>query len=1429
MKGGAETHRKGKGDALCLRWRLLGAWNVCGSRLLSGLLDSPAANKMRPRRKSLFDAKLTASDEEEDSWAADEEVATPRSAVTSFFGLQLAEEPSVGVKPLPIDALWRFSEGEAGNGGGGSMPATPKPARDLGAVKLTHQPPVWTLPSPSSSDYSNSDSDGETDDKFDSGMSDAVAHVEFERVRRVLGGFPSDLFSWARNLRHVDLWRLLEDAQNPHADLERAQRFRRYSRLRNHEQQTALHVALKAAETHARKLNAGQSAALCSTVGALLSLGLDPNAAEPRRNMQRPLHAAVRLGEVSLVDKLLSAGAQASLCDSNGLTPLHVLCSLSSKFTGDLGAVQMASKLLGTGADPNALNRQGQSCYLLLSHRMGVRAAENKSPSTLPADLQVCVSVLRLLLQHEAVSRTVNAKATVFTPVEMKDATPLGLLVRAIAAPEVRRDYVNTLSVAATLLLSHGAHVLDPAVGASDKTILDVIVEERLDSVIGHPAVQRELESLWQPQVSLDVHPRLQRFLPDRRKGNLTAERTGVREFARLHWKSRRRLFCGAMCFYFLWVLAVTVVAAITWQSRGDVRTAQEAVAHSWVGADSGDILERISSREDVWTFLQGPTASFAILESETHWEPVFPPIVRQFRGQELSGVACQTIFNANASDSDSSCVGRFVFSRSESPDPFVGIPYSTPDDLGVHSTFEGATGVTYGVTGGFAFFLRNSSSLAALKEQEWLDRKTAAIVVDSVSYNADIAKFVFARVLFEFPLAGSIVGSASFHALQLPVYLMPGDLVRVCLEIGVLVTALLMAFRQVRHSSFSWIWSRWSNVNSAMLFVAVVIAACIRVVALALSDKGLRLLREEDLSLEGAFDVVGNMHSHALISTIDRGAMGIVVLIAWIGIFRFLRIFSFVGVPLRLFAHSMGVLLRAFVPFVALLFAFAISLHLLGQQRDYSTVFGSVELLLSPVALEHIVAEGWLVTLIYGLYVLSLLSLLLALFAEGARHSEHSWKTKALREFQLDRAEVIRKYAPMRGGHRVRLVDVELSGLHQSQEGTEVRRGHADLYSAHEVVHELARRLRFEVVSAEIAQERHRTMSVQSRASGIDSPVNPIVTLLLPGKDSSACGALKHMRRFGHVGYTITPSSISRGDDLGFIRPETRTVRQPQTANIPFSNVVVDLGKDFRLFVTACRIGCLPKERVAPKAWILQGTNDAQAAIRSKLARPDVSRSSLTRSVRDADEHDAARVVADLSWTTLFVHTAEHRHKKDRVDRYHETLECWAGLPAIAKAKEASSSPVPGAFRFFRVLHLGDCEEERHVSSIGCINRSHVLSFCGLELYGGLVELPPTRPTVTKTVSTGTLLGGSEAIGSDLHRPSATLGDIEAMAEDARNLGEPFSTLFNALAAIQVFDGSDTREEVRRAVSELASRQDRLSKLVAELQRANAERLNGE
>ena len=99
---------------------------------------------------------------------------------------------------------------------------------------------------------------------------------------------------------------------------------------------------------------------------ALLQKKIDPNTPEP--DGTTALHWAVRYDEVTLVERLIKAGAKVNAANRYGVTPIALAC--------ESGSAAVVEHLLKAGVSPNATGPLGETALHTCAHTGNVEAAK---------------------------------------------------------------------------------------------------------------------------------------------------------------------------------------------------------------------------------------------------------------------------------------------------------------------------------------------------------------------------------------------------------------------------------------------------------------------------------------------------------------------------------------------------------------------------------------------------------------------------------------------------------------------------------------------------------------------------------------------------------------------------------------------------------------------------------------------------------------------------------------------------------------------------------------------------------------------------------------------------------------------------------------------------------------------------------------------
>ena len=185
-------------------------------------------------------------------------------------------------------------------------------------------------------------------------------------------------------------------------------------------------------------------------------------AGDRRRRSETPLHAASRLGDAEVAQKLLQGGFTVDEVDATGKTSLHVACAR--------GCERVVRLLLQSGANPNAVDEAGQVALMCAAMGPGKQAIESEAART-----------ARIACSGRIATLLVTAGADVHTVDQWKQS-----------AAHFAAFYDN--GVVFGILLQHGASM--DALDHGQRTPLYLAVERHSLSVVRVAVVRNQAGSI---------------------------------------------------------------------------------------------------------------------------------------------------------------------------------------------------------------------------------------------------------------------------------------------------------------------------------------------------------------------------------------------------------------------------------------------------------------------------------------------------------------------------------------------------------------------------------------------------------------------------------------------------------------------------------------------------------------------------------------------------------------------------------------------------------------------------------------------------------------------------------------------------------------------------------------------------------------------
>ena len=138
---------------------------------------------------------------------------------------------------------------------------------------------------------------------------------------------------------------------------------------------------------------------------------------------------------------------------------------------------------------------------------------------------------------------------------------------------------------------------------------------------------------------------------------------------------------------------------------------------------------------------------------------------------------------------------------------------------------------------------------LKSLKENNWIDRFTKALIIDTVTYNANTNLFTRIRIVIEKPSIGNTVIQANIHSFVLYTYVGSAGMVTLMLQVAWLIVMIYMTVRMVRgiiKQRSSYFTSNYWNILRLIGLTFAVLAAVTFVVKVVFTMKLVERVKNE-------------------------------------------------------------------------------------------------------------------------------------------------------------------------------------------------------------------------------------------------------------------------------------------------------------------------------------------------------------------------------------------------------------------------------------------------------------------------------------------------------------------------------------------------------------------------------------------------------
>jgi len=485
---------------------------------------------------------------------------------------------------------------------------------------------------------------------------------------------------------------------------------------------------------------------------------------------------------------------------------------------------------------------------------------------------------------------------------------------------------------------------------------------------------------------------------------------------------------------YLFWIVLLTTVASLsTTQNKETAFYVTESLrdlfinrafvvpsavstkdSHNSSSSDShGELhaaFQNLHNRGDFWTYMEGPLVDHLYVEELYHDVPLHDDEkgfvyfhhrllglvrIRQMRVRDDScSIAPEfsTILNRCYAELSPSTEDRRTFG---SGPEFV---YRSAQDLEIitipgipHTKFTG---------GGFVADLPTNRTLAKqavakLKEEQWVDWSTAAVVIDFTLYNANVDLSVVARIVFAFPPSGGVDPSFSCTVLRLFKKFEVLDAIIILLEVLTVIIGvyyILLDMWHIRQQKLAYFFQLSSYYGLLMhaLFITVIVYRCCQLVLILVTI---------DWSPQDTRFI--DMTYPAEIEQQLKDLMAILLALAWLQTLKFMRIFPICGPIVQAVFNtfvSPPVLTFAAV-FVIIIVSFSLGFHVafgssvaIFRTFEYSMMtlfrvtFGDFAHDMEALQQANPVLGPFLFTIYIVIATLILINLFIAIFAESYR-----------------------------------------------------------------------------------------------------------------------------------------------------------------------------------------------------------------------------------------------------------------------------------------------------------------------------------------------------------------------------------------------------------------------------------------------------------
>ena len=257
----------------------------------------------------------------------------------------------------------------------------------------------------------------------------------------------------------------------------------------------------------------------------------------------------------------------------------------------------------------------------------------------------------------------------------------------------------------------------------------------------------------------------------------------------------------------------------------------------------------------------------------------------------------------------------------------YEAFQYKTAETLqgspieGIYDTYDGS-GYLYEMRGKLSYIQGN---LSLLKQMNWVDRQTRAVLVEFSAYNPNINLVMVSTILIEFLSSGSILTKANFEPLNL--FSESGSLISFktiseLILVAFIVYYLVIEIREMINADIKEYLSEfWSYIEWS-----IIITACISCVMILVRLRAAQVVLDFFKQTAGyGYMKLQNVNESNQILTYSLGICAALGTIKFLKMLRFNRHIVFLGMTLKFCFHELVICSMAFfliwIAFVQLMY----------------------------------------------------------------------------------------------------------------------------------------------------------------------------------------------------------------------------------------------------------------------------------------------------------------------------------------------------------------------------------------------------------------------------------------------------------------------------------------------------------------------------